>query len=184
MREVSVSEAQASALEAHYQLLVHWNRVLNLTSIRSLEEAVVRHYAECVYFSDLLPPVETVLDFGSGGGFPGIPIAVMRPECRVTLLESHQRKAVFLREATRGMPNVSVVSQRAEDARGSWDLVVSRAVNPAEVAAQLPRLARRVALLAGEFPASPPAGIQWADPIKLPWGENRFVVMGDVPRGT
>jgi len=180
-REVPVTDSQAAALETHYQLLARWNRVLNLTSIRSMEEAVVRHYAECVFFTSLLPAVTTVLDFGSGGGFPGIPIAVMRAQCQVTLLESHQRKAVFLREAARSLSNVSVLSRRGEDAEGTWDLVVSRAVAAPEVIAQLPRFSQRIGLLAGgEFLGALPDAVRWEEPVRIPWGASRWALFGEV----
>ena len=178
---VALSDDQVAALERHYDILVRWNRVLNLTSIRNAEEAVVRHYCECLFFASLLPETGRVLDFGSGAGFPGIPIAVFHPECMVSLLESHKRKAVFLREATREFGNVEVLAQRAEDLSGVWDLLVSRAVSPASVLEQVPRLAPRVGMLVGEdflreggeFP-----GVQWETPVKLLWGEGRWAVFG------
>ena len=100
---IDLSPAQVSALDAHYQLLLRWNRTLNLTRVESLEEAVERHYCESVFLASHLPagPLR-VADIGSGAGFPGFPVAVARPDCQVTLIESHQRKAVFLREASRG----------------------------------------------------------------------------------
>ena len=159
------------ALERHYELLVRWNRVLNLTAIRNVEEAVIRHYCECLFFASLMPQSGRILDFGSGAGFPGIPISVLRPECHLTLAESHQRKAVFLREATRGMANVEVVAQRVEDLTGSWDLLVSRAVDPAEVLRQLPRLAPEAAMLVGGGVAR---GAKRA--VRLPWGDDRWAL--------
>src|SRR5262249_34337860 len=106
---------QVRALAEHYDLLCRWNRGLNLTRVDRLEEAVVRHYCESLFLAAHLPsdPVR-VVDIGSGAGFPGIPVAVARPDCTVTLVESHRRKAVFLRDATRRMPNVRVLADRAE----------------------------------------------------------------------
>ena len=105
-------------LEAHYRLLLLWNRTLNLSAITGLEEAVERHYCESLFLGAHLPPGSlAIVDIGSGAGFPGLPVAVLRPECSVTLIESHQRKAVFLREASRGLPGVRVVAKRAEDVR-------------------------------------------------------------------
>jgi 16S rRNA (guanine527-N7)-methyltransferase len=125
-----LSEPQVAALEAHYHLLMKWNRVLSLTTITKLDEAVERHYCESIFLGVHLPPGEwSIADVGSGAGFPGFPIAVIRPECRVTLIESHQRKAVFLREATRGMSNVWVLGCRAESIEERFDWVVSRAVS-------------------------------------------------------
>ena len=166
---VPLSDEQMSALDRHYQLLVKWNRVLNLTSIRDTEEAVIRHYCECLFFASLLPEMGRVLDLGSGAGFPGVPVAILRPEMGVSLLESHQRKAVFLREATRELTNVDVLSKRAEDISGVWDLVVSRAVDPQEVLRQAPRLAPRVGMLVGGADS-----LLFDERTKLPWGDDRW----------
>ena len=178
---VIVDEEQVAALERHYELLTRWNRRLNLTSIREMEEGVIRHYCECLFFASLLPRGARVLDLGSGAGFPGFPIAVLNSDSFVSLLESHQRKAVFLREAVRAMSNVEVLGMRASEVAGSWDLLVSRAVTPADVLRQVPRLAARTGILVGEdflqkraqFPL-----IQWEEPVKVPWGENRWAVFG------
>jgi len=184
--KVEVSAAQAVALERHYELMVRWNRVLNLTAIRDKESAVVRHYCECVYFASLLPSGPRILDYGSGAGFPGIPIAIIKPDFYVSLVESHQRKAAFLKEAARAMTNVSVLAQRAEDVAGSWDVVVSRAVNPAQVLDQIPRLAQCAGLLVGGGAwgsASGPA--TRCERIKLPWGDDRWAVFQHaIPRST
>ena len=166
---LTINEEQISALDRHYQLLVKWNRVLNLTSIRNTEEAVIRHYCECLFFASLLPDSGRVLDLGSGAGFPGVPVAILHPEMRVTLLESHQRKAVFLKEATRDLKNVDVVPKRAEDTSSTWDLVVSRAVDPQEVLRQAPRLASRIGMLVGGADS-----LLFEKRTKLPWGDDRW----------
>src|SRR5437868_3656406 len=94
--------AKLAALEVHYNLLLRWNTVLNLTGITDLDTAVERHYCESIFLAAHLPAGPLRLaDIGSGAGFPGLPIAVLRPDCMVTLIESHQRKSVFLREASR-----------------------------------------------------------------------------------
>ena len=176
---VALDDSQVAALERHYELLERWNRVLNLTSIRNLDDAVVRHYCECLFFASLLPEEGRILDLGSGAGFPGIPIAILRKGCEVSLLESHKRKAVFLREATRELPNVGVLAQRAEDLSGEWDILVSRAVNPMDVLNHVPGLSRRVGMLVGDdFQRPPFQQIQWDEPTKLPWGDNRWAVFG------
>ena len=115
-RTVRLTVKQIDLLEAHYNLLVKWNARLNLTRIDSVEEAVRLHYCESLFVGTRLPagPLR-IVDVGSGAGFPGIPIAILRPECTVTLVESHQRKGVFLREASRNLKNVTVVTARAEN---------------------------------------------------------------------
>ena len=128
---VELSSGQCAALEAHYQLLLKWNRRLNLTSIKDLEEVVTRHYGESLFLGARLPEgALRIVDVGSGAGFPGFPVAVLRPECEVTLVESHQRKAVFLREASRGLPNVRVLGLRAEEVKNGPGIALSPRVGP------------------------------------------------------
>jgi 16S rRNA (guanine(527)-N(7))-methyltransferase RsmG len=165
----SLTIKQIEQLEAHYRLLVRWNTRLNLTTINSVEEAVRLHYCESLFVGTQLPagPLR-VIDVGSGAGFPGIPIAILRPDCTLTLVDSHQRKAVFLREASRNLKNVSVVTGRAENLRPKFDWLVSRAVHPKDVLKL--KLANSLALLVGreELP-----GFQRRDAV--PWGTNRYL---------
>jgi 16S rRNA (guanine527-N7)-methyltransferase len=176
---VNLTAAQTEALAQHYELLVRWNKTVNLTAIRSLEEAVERHYAESLFLGAHLPPGPLeVADVGSGAGFPGFPVAVLRPDCVVTLIESHQRKAVFLREASRGLPNVRVVAKRAEDLEGRFDWAVSRAVSYEDLTPSLKLLAPDADLLTGA--EEPPAdlGFEWRPGIPLPWGARRHLRIG------
>src|SRR5690242_20650422 len=135
-------------LESHYNLLARWNQRMNLTRIESLEDAVRFHYCESLFVATRLPagPLK-IVDVGSGAGFPGIPIAILRPESDVTLVEAHKRKSVFLGEASRNLGNVNVVAERAENLTVRFDWLVSRAVNLAEVAKL--KLAKNLALLVG-----------------------------------
>lgn len=166
------------ALFTHFDLLRRWNQSLNLTAIRDDIEAVERHYCESIELARHVPrETSTVADIGSGAGFPGIPLAILRPELTVTLVESHKRKAAFLKEATRNLPNIRVLAQRSESIQHCFGILVSRAVNPAEVCALAPTLSRHVLLLVGhELPGA--ASFQWENPIPLPWGERRFLVRG------
>jgi 16S rRNA (guanine527-N7)-methyltransferase len=92
-------------LSAYLDLLLKWNTRTNLTAIREPEEIVRRHFGESLFTGQHLParlPVDaTLLDFGSGAGFPGLPIQLLCPNLRVTLAESQGKKASFLREAIR-----------------------------------------------------------------------------------
>jgi len=172
-------EPRIERLKEHYELLMRWNRVLSLTSVRRLEEAVERHYCESVFAALQLPegPV-SVADIGSGAGFPGIPIAIVRPDCSVVLIESHQRKAAFLKEASRDLANVRVVAKRAENVGERFDWVVSRAVRYADIAAALKKLGRNAELLTGEGRAADLEGFAWQEPIRLPWGDRRYLWIG------
>jgi len=175
-------EPQIERLALHYELLTRWNRVLNLTSVRTLEEAVERHYCESVFAACHLPEgAASVADVGSGAGFPGIPIAIMRQDCSVVLMESHQRKAAFLKEASRDLPNVRVVARRAQDVAERFDWVVSRAVRYSDIVGDLKKLGQNAELLTGEVRAEDLAGFEWQDPIRLPWGERRLLWIGRNP---
>jgi len=150
---------QLTLLERHYQLLLRWNQKMNLTRITSLGDAVRYHYCESLYLAQSLPEgVLRIVDIGSGAGFPGIPVAIYRPDCEVHLVESHQRKAVFLSEATRNLPNTRVLAVRSEDITESYDWMISRAVRPEDVLKL--NLAPNVSVLGTEGET-------------LPWGDAR-----------
>lgn len=176
---IDLSPGQVAALEAHYELLLRWNRVLNLTRIQNLEEAVERHYGESLFLAAHLPAGRLrIADVGSGAGFPGFPVAIARPDCVVTLIESHQRKAVFLREATRGIGNVRVLAQRVEAVSQTFDRAISRAVSYDDLSGALKRIAESVDLLTGADEPPGSMGMSWAAPIALPWGSHRFLRIG------
>jgi 16S rRNA (guanine527-N7)-methyltransferase len=174
-----ISDEQIERMREHFELLTRWNKVLNLTSIRTLDDAVERHYCESVFLAANLPKGRfSIADIGSGAGFPGIPVAIMRPECSVALIESHRRKAVFLREATRALENVRVIARRAEDVRERFDWVESRAVKYSDLLPALKNLGGHVEILTGEVCASGMPGFEWDAPIMLPWGEHRLLWIG------
>ena len=171
--EIELSTRQIKQLEEHFRLLSRWNEVLNLTSIGDLNEAIQRHYCESLFLGAHLPQKALkIVDLGSGAGFPGVPVAVLRRDCQVTLVESHLRKSVFLREATREMENVLVIPERAEELAEFFDWAISRAVRYEEIKGCLINLAPNMALLAGE--ENPDERFTW-NKIKLPWGQHRFL---------
>jgi 16S rRNA (guanine527-N7)-methyltransferase len=179
-----LSPIQTKQLWEHYGLLLKWNQRMSLTSISPGPELVVRHYCESLFFGSKLPDDGanvSVADIGSGAGFPGVPMAVFRPEWRVSLVESNQKKAVFLREATRGIPNIQIVGKRAQELSGRFDWLVSRAVEPQEVISLMPRVAARIGVMIGEDDFSPLQGrrdIAWSEPVRLPWGDHRVCAYG------
>jgi 16S rRNA (guanine(527)-N(7))-methyltransferase RsmG len=180
--DLELSPAQIELLRGHYELLLRWNRSLNLTRIEGLEEAVERHYAESIFLGAHLPvQPQRIADIGSGAGFPGFPVAVLRPDCRVALIESHQRKAVFLREASRAMPNVEVIAKRAEDVAPGFDLgfdlVISRAVSYEDLRETL-KLAPWAYLLTGNEEPTARTGFVQSQVLPLPWGKQRFLRIG------
>ena len=166
----TLSAIQLQQLEDHFGALSRWNEKLNLTRIRDLEEAVHFHYCESLFLAAFLPADRLrIVDVGSGGGFPGIPVAIFRPDSEIVLVESHQRKAVFLREATRKLANVKVISKRAEEVDSSFDWLISRAVAPADILKL--KLADSIALLIGEGDGAHLQGIS----KMLPWGKSRVL---------
>jgi len=179
---LSLTDPQVALLFRHYELLVRWNRKMNLTSIRSPEEIVLRHYCESLFFAANIPAGwSNFADIGSGAGFPGVPMAVFRPAWNVTLIESHQRKTVFLREVTRELGNVSVVAGRAEDLDMSFGAIVSRAVDPEAILSLVPQLGNRVGVLIGSADfevVRNKAGINWESVIRIPWGDQQLCVFG------
>jgi 16S rRNA (guanine527-N7)-methyltransferase len=180
---VELSSGQVEALESHYQLLLRWNRTLNLTSIKGMEETMERHYCESLFLGAHLPQGHLrIVDIGSGAGFPGFPVAVLRPDCSVSLIESHQRKAVFLREASRNLPNVRVLAKRAEDVDQEFDWAISRAVSYGDLASILKNLAPHVDLLTGAEEPPDEIGFVWEAPVPVPWSRQRFLRSGHQER--
>ena len=175
------AEARAK-LSAHFRLLTAWNRRMNLTRVSDPGEAAERHFGESLLLASRVgAEVRSALDVGSGAGFPGLPLAALRPDIEVTLLDSVQRKAVFLREVSRSWGNVRVLDRRLEALEGEWDLATMRAVSPREVLPLLAERARSVALLVGEEGAADSrafAGFVWEEPEALPWGRQRLLLAG------
>ncbi len=138
----SATELLIGQLSTYLDLLVKWNARTNLSAIREPEEMVRRHFGESLFAARHLPACETLLDLGSGAGFPGLPIALAHPQVRVTLAESQNKKAAFLREAVRtlGVP-VEVFAGRAEEmpAERLFGVVAMRAVDRPEAALEIGR---------------------------------------------
>ena len=147
---------------------------MNLTAIRDPEEIVRRHFGESLFAAQHIGECETLLDFGSGAGFPGLPIQLFRPELRVTLAESQNKKATFLREVIRTLGlNTEVWAARVETmpAARQFDVVTLRAVDNMEAAvlAASPRAGRRIMLLTTARQSPPDlAGFTAAPGIPLP----------------
>ena len=185
---LSLTPDQVVALESHFSLLERWNRRMNLTSLRSTEEIIVRHYCESLLFGSRLPVGSYRLaDIGSGPGFPGFPIAVIHPDCDVSLVESNARKCVLLRESSRTVPNIRVLERRAETLTEEFEWAVTRAVNWSGLWPSIPRIASHVGLLVGESDAErigDKPGYEWQPPEPLPWGKHRVMLFGAVSRET
>mgnify|MGYP001441006500 FL=1 len=134
---IELPPAQLAQAEGFLRLLLEANAHFNLTALRSPEEARERHLVESLRLVPLVGECRHLLDVGSGGGLPGMVLAIARPEVAVTLLEATEKKAAFLEgtAAALGLDNVKVVCDRAELAaapghpmRGHFDVVSARAV--------------------------------------------------------
>jgi 16S rRNA (guanine527-N7)-methyltransferase len=154
-------------LSAYLDLLLKWNARTNLTAIRDPEEIVRRHFGESLFAARHVPvETQTLLDFGSGAGFPGLPIALLHTKLDVTLAESQNKKSTFLREVIRTLElrNVEVWPNRVESMPPArqFQVVALRAVD--DMAAALPAAKARIApgghlLLLTTASQAPSAGI-------------------------
>ena len=138
LRLTPVSRETLTRLETFVDLLLQWQRTTNLISPATISNLWTRHVADSLQLLDLAPAAKVWVDFGSGGGFPGIPVGCAlagRPGAKVHLVESNGKKAAFLREAIRvtGIPAV-VHARRIEDCGDSFgdkiDVVSAQAVGP------------------------------------------------------
>lgn len=145
-----LTEEQHRRLERYLDLLAEANTRMNLTRIVDKEQARAAHVGDALTLLQFVPPAQPaqpaqpappaqgalkIVDIGSGGGVPGIPLAVALPECQITLVEATQKKAAFLQQcaAELGLSNVTVLAKRAEDVasgalREACDVVTARAV--------------------------------------------------------
>jgi 16S rRNA (guanine(527)-N(7))-methyltransferase RsmG len=139
---IDLSPSLATRLESYYRLLAHWNASINLTALQldpitdnALDRLLIEPLAAAHYVPDS-PPVPTWFDLGSGGGSPAIPLKLAKPYARLTMVESRERKAAFLREAIRvlDLEESAVEASRIQaiaashPLAGSVDLVTVRAV--------------------------------------------------------
>lgn len=217
-----LSTGQLTFISTYVDLLLHWNMRVNLTSVRDAESIVTRHFGESLLLAAYLFPVSSrlgtasdglsrqhALDFGSGAGFPGLPLKIYVPELRLTLVESNHKKAAFLAEVIRALQltNAYVFSGRLELGQGKeTGLVVPAEIQPAslitmravehfesalQTAAALVRRgeahlgAGRLALLIGRSQAEQvPRSIGdffWEAPLLVPQSRERVLLVGRYP---
>ena len=214
-----LSDAQLGHISTYIDLLLRWNARINLTAIRDPEEVVTRHFGESFFAASCLFPTvvepdarasaidaatarrqgnaapgasPAVIDFGSGAGFPGLPIKIWAPHIHLTLIESHQKKATFLREIARALTltDVNVFSARAEGfPEGQGTVVTLRAVERFDRA--LPDAARllapsgRLALLISRAQLTRAHELLpdfvWQDPRPIPLSTSRILALASRP---
>jgi 16S rRNA (guanine527-N7)-methyltransferase len=190
--QVSVDETQVLLIQKYIKILLHWNEKLNLTAIRDPLEILYRHFCECMYAAVAVPgEFGRLADIGSGAGFPGIPMKLLRPEIELFLVESNIKKGTFLAEIIRELEltNARVLISRYEELSeelAPLDYVCSRAVGefgPFLQWAASDRLsARRTLLWIGgrdldEVRKSP--DWEWQEPISVPQSLRRYLLVGE-----
>lgn len=142
--EVCVTDDQLQQLAAYLFLMLETNKKFNLTAIKEPEQAWQRHIVDSLTLVPGLiewPAGSTIIDVGTGGGLPGIPLAIVLPHLKVTLLETTGKKAKFCQQAVDelGLTNITVINDRAENLgqhmqyREKYDMAVSRAVGPMRI---------------------------------------------------
>ncbi len=132
---ITCSQTQLEQFEAYRQLLAEWNEKINLTAICEPKEVALKHFTDCLCGLPWIPEGAKVIDVGSGAGFPGVPLKIMRPDLSVLLLDSLNKRVVFLEEliSALGLSETTALHSRAEDAargdlRERFDVATARAV--------------------------------------------------------
>jgi 16S rRNA (guanine527-N7)-methyltransferase len=172
-------------LAVYLELLLKWNARMNLTAIREPEEIVRRHFGESLFAGGYVGRGATLLDFGSGAGFPGVPVQLMRPDVQVTLAESQGKKTAFLREVVRALGLRSEVwAERVEamPAERQFDVVAMRAVDKMEAAVRegVARARARMLILGTlermDYPAVQ-AGFTRVEEVRLPESQGGILLV-------
>jgi 16S rRNA (guanine527-N7)-methyltransferase len=189
----ALSAAQLNHISMYIDLLLRWNARINLTSIRQPEAIVTRHFGESLFAAQHLFPnpgqATSLIDVGSGAGFPGVAIKLWAPQLRLTLIESNHKKVAFLRQLARTLTltDIDILPDRAEAYAGPLaDVVTVRAVE--RFSSALPAAARlvapggRLALMIGQAQTAQATellpGAVWGAPVRLPLSASRVLLIG------
>ena len=190
---VDLSDHQVEQLTTYLDLLLRWNQKINLTAIRTPQECVTRHFGESFLVAQSVPLAGGLLDVGSGAGFPGLALKILRPELNALLLEPIGKKRAFLREVVNacGLNSVNVaastIEQLSRQEEGTtFDLVTIRAVGklPVLLPYVLSCLKSRghLCLWLGsdqvEEMMSIEAPLEWSIPISIPLSQKRQILVG------
>ena len=132
--KMNITREQANKFYTYMNLLIEWNKKINLTTIVESEDIINKHFIDSMTIIPYLDKQDTIVDIGTGAGFPGIPVAIMRKENMITLVDSLNKRISFLNEV-KGLENIEIIKNvhsRAEDFakdnREKFDIATSRAV--------------------------------------------------------
>lgn len=194
--ELTADQRQVLQIQQYIKILLVWNEKLNLTAIRDPLEILYRHFCESMYAARAVPVEHGRLaDVGSGAGFPGLPLKIIRPELRVFLIESNLKKATFLAEVIRelGLTDAQVLVRRYEELGeeiAPLDFVCSRALGefPAflEWAHSEQIAAKQVILWIGARDLPEIQKIrtwEWREPIQVPHSLRRLILVASKKSG-
>ncbi|HYL65049.1 MAG TPA: 16S rRNA (guanine(527)-N(7))-methyltransferase RsmG [Candidatus Methylomirabilis sp.] len=189
--QLTANDQQVASIQQYMRLLLAWNEKINLTAIRDPLEILNRHFCECMYAAVAVPVEKGRLaDVGSGAGFPGIPLKIIRPELHTFLVESNMKKATFLAEVLRNieLPDTKVLVSRYEDLGEELapvDFVCSRAVGEFAPflawAASEPLAAKQVILWISGRDLDEARKVktwEWREPIPVPNSLRRYLLVG------
>ena len=189
--EISIDSQQVVYIQQYIRTLLRWNEKLNLTAIRDPLEILYRHFCESMFAAGAIPVDKGRLaDIGSGPGFPGIPLKIIRPELEVCLVESNIKKGTFLAEVVRELQltNTRVMISRYEELGeeiAPLDFVCSRAVGEfqpfLEWAGSERVQARQVVLWIGGRDLEEVRKLRnwdWLEPILIPKSLQRYLLVG------
>lgn len=139
--DINISEEQLKQFDTYYKLLVEWNSKINLTAITDKEEVYLKHFYDslCMIKAHKLDE-QSILDVGSGAGFPSIPLKIIFPKLKVTIIDSLNKRIIFLIELTKALNiDVELIHGRAEELKrqNHYDIVTARAVAPLNILTEL-----------------------------------------------
>ena|SRR5579862_7329875 len=188
---VTLSDAQLAAIARYVQILLAWNKSINLTAIEDPTEVVARHFGESIFANSVIPvQFGRLADVGTGAGFPGMALKIAFPDLHVTLIEPNHKKCAFLAEAklSLGLTGVEIVKERYEDVIGAakpFDFLCSRALGNYRQFLRWARPATKtdgsVILWLGtgdSIVISRTNGWTWRVPVPIPESRRRVILVG------